>query len=153
MGRAKKLEDELLTQPSADEIALETLAGDVRDILLSRVRNMSIPWGHLNEDEQRDVNSQMDECAKSLVRRAVALLTTAKFPTIMADVGAVKIDKGVEIKLQCAATVDNIVALANHGKGSAVLVLAEAADYFGEKAPPRVDKDQPDLNLGNGEDA
>ena len=69
-GKAKRLEDELLQEPSVDDVALETLGGDVRDALLTRVRSMTIPWGHLNEDEQNDVNSQMTDCAKDLVRRA-----------------------------------------------------------------------------------
>ena len=152
MAKTKKLEAEFIQDPSVEDIALDTLAGDVRDVLLTRVRNMTIPWGHLNEQEQKDINYAMDACAKDLVRKTVALLTQAKFPSILVSVGVVKIDKGVEVKLAVSETVENIVALAQHGKGSAVLVLAEASAYFGERGPAPVDKDQPPLPGTDEED-
>ena len=130
---------------SVEEVAIETLSGDIRDVILTRFRDIKMPWKNLKEDQQRDINYAMDELAKMLVRRVVALLTQVKFPTVYVEIGAFKIDKGVEIKMHAASTVDNIMALAEHGQGNAVLVLAEPSRYFEERAPAPVERDQPDL--------
>jgi len=137
--------------PNGEDASIEasTLSGDVRDVLLTHVRSMTIPWAMLSEDEQRDKIYALSECAKDLVRRALAAISTTGFPSIVVGIGAVKIDKGLEIKLSANSSVEVITKLAEHGKNAAVLVLAEAADFFGERAPAKPDKDQPDLPLSD----
>lgn len=124
-----------------------TLSGDIRDVLLSHMRAMNVPWAMLSEDEQRDKIEAVTRCAETLVRRTVLTLATADFPAIAVSLGAIKFDKGIEVKFACAPTIENITRLALHGHGTAVLVLAEAADYFGERAAARPQKNQPDLPL------
>lgn len=124
-----------------------TLAGDVRDALLTHVRSIRVPWAMLAEDEQRDKIEAITNCASDLVRRAIATVAEGGFPSIIVSVGGFKVDKGVEVKLAASGTVENITRLAQHGKGSAVLVLAEAGDYLGERAPAKPDKDQRSLPL------
>lgn len=51
------------------------------------------------------------------------------------------------MKLAASATVENITTLAEHGKGSGLLVLADHAAYMGERAAAKPDKGQPDLPL------
>jgi hypothetical protein len=54
---------------------------------------------------------------------------------------------GIKLELEVSSLVENIHALAEHGNGSAVLVLAEPSVYMGERAPAKADKDQPDLPI------
>jgi hypothetical protein len=128
-------------------IELGTLSGDIRDVLLTHMRSMRVPWAMLSEDEQRDKIEAATKCGEDVVRRAVQAVAIGGFPAVVVSVGSVKFDKGVEIKLTAAGIVENIVRLAEHGKQSAVLVLAESANYFGDRAPARPDKQQPGLPL------
>jgi len=133
------------------EFDTDTLSGDVRDVLLGHLRDMKVPWAMLSEDEQRDKIYAVSMCGQDVVRRVVQAVVKAGFPSIVVSVGAIKIDKGVEIKLAASSTVETINRLAEHGKGAAVLVLAEAADFYGERVPATPDKDQPDLLIGVAE--
>lgn len=130
----------------------ETLVGDVRDTLLSHVRSIRVPWTMLGEDEQSDKINALTSCAQDLVRRSIAVVVDAGFPSLVVNVGSYKVDKGVEVKILASPTVENITLLAQHGKGSAVLVLAEASAFFGERQSAKADKDQPDLPLGKDGD-
>lgn len=137
------------SEPLSMEAA--TLSGDVRDTLLGHLRSIKVPWTMLNEDEQSDKIGAISHCAETLVRSSLAIVVKAGFPSLVVNVGSYKVDKGVEVKILAAPTVENITMLAQHGKGSAVLVLAEASDFFGERGTAKPDKDQPDLPLGAGE--
>jgi hypothetical protein len=59
--------------------------------------------------------------------------------------------QGRHLKLELAVTplVGNMIALAEHGSRGAILVLADASTFLGERAPAKADKDQPDLPMGN----
>ncbi|MDR3464185.1 MAG: hypothetical protein P4L76_17925 [Beijerinckiaceae bacterium] len=139
------MEGQFLQDPQIDDMQAETLSGDIRDVVLTRFRSIVVPWAMLSEEEQRDEIYGIEAMSADLVRRAVGLVSASKFPVINVTVGAYKVDKGCEIKLQTNASVANITRLAEHGKGSGVLVLAEAADYFGERAPAKPDKNQREM--------
>lgn len=130
----------------------ETLSGDIRDALLSHVRSMRVPWAMLNEEEQRYKIDAISSAAADLVRQTVALLSSRHFPAVVVTTGAWKVDKGIEIKLGAASSTDNIAKLAEHGNGAALLILAEASDYFGERQPAKPDKNQRRLPLDDGKD-
>lgn len=125
----------------------KTLSGDIRDLLLTHMRAMTVPWAMLNEQEQQDKITAVTNCAEGVVRQTMQTMVRGGFPSCVVDVLAFKSDKGVEIKLAAAATVETIVRLAEHGKGGAILVLARASDYFGERATAKPDKDQRRLPL------
>lgn len=129
----------------------DTLSGDVRDMLLTHLRSAKVPWAMLNEQEQADKIDACRRCGEDVVRQVVQAVVKAGFPSIVVSVGAIKIDKGVEIKLGASSSVDTITLLAEHGKGAAVLVLAEASDFYGERQPQKADKNQPDLPLDAGD--
>lgn len=134
------------------ELAAETLSGDVRDALLTKIRTLQKPWQQMSEREQRDLNWFIEETAKDLVRRVVNVVTSSEFPSVHVEVGAFKIDKGVEIKLTASGTVGNITALAEHGKRAAVLALVAPSDFIGERGPAAVEKDQRELAVDDDGD-
>jgi predicted dinucleotide-utilizing enzyme len=108
---------------------------------------MTVPWAMLREDEQRDKIDAISECAKDAVRRAVAAIAVGGFPAVIVSIGAIKIDKGLEIKIAAAGSVENITRLAEHGKQGAILILVESSAYFGERAAAKPDPDQPNLPI------
>jgi hypothetical protein len=127
------------------EIEAETLTGDVRDVLLTHMRSMEVGWRFLTEQQQRDKIEASERCAEQLVRSAFALVSQADFPHITVEIGAVKLDGGMEIKLKCAGTVANVTRLAEHGRTAAILVLTDPQAFFGERDEAKPDKDQPSL--------
>lgn len=127
------------------EMEADTLSGDIRDALLTHVRSMEVGWRFLNESQQRDKIHAMTAAATNLVRQALNVIAATEHPHVIVEVGAIKIDKGVEIKLGCAGTVDNITKLAEHSKHAAVLTLVSPEQFFGEKAEAKPDPDQPEL--------
>lgn len=129
-----------------------TLSGDVRDALLGRIRTLQKPWQAMTESEQREVNAGVDQAARELVRLVVQVVQQHEHPVVHVEVGAVKIDKGVEVKLSASSTVENITALAEHGKRAAVLVLADPDQFIGERAPAEVTPDQADLIAEQGDE-
>jgi hypothetical protein len=129
------------------EFETGTLSGDIRDVILMHMRDIKVPWAMLNEDEQSDKIVAATRCGEDVVRRCVHAVMKTGFKSVVVQIGPIKIDKDIEVKVHAAPVALNVELLAAHGKQSAVLILAEAADYFGERAPAKPSKDQPNLPL------
>lgn len=125
----------------------KSLSGDVRDVLLTHIRAMTKPWAMLSESEQADKIAAFTMAGQHVVRGVLHTIAKNKLPSITVAVGAYKVDKVLEIKLGATPSVSNITLMAEHGKGGAMLILAEASDYFGERAKVKPDKDQKSLPL------
>ena len=125
-----------------------TLSGDIRDALLTHLRAIRVPWSMLAEDEQQEAIDAVSRTAEHAVRQAVALIAQAGAPFVHAKVSKWTV-KGGDLRLELAVTplVDNMIALAEHGSRGAVLVLADAENFVGARAPARPDPDQPDLPM------
>ena len=133
--------------PEDFEFEGKTLSGVIRDMILMHLRDMKVPWAMLNEQEQGDKIYAASQAGERVVRLCLQALAKNKFPAISVGVGAYKVDKNLEIKLGAAPNVSNITILAEHGNSGALLILAEASDYFGERAPAKPQKDQLPLPL------
>jgi hypothetical protein len=129
------------------DLQVETLSGDIRDSLLTHLRDMRSGWAMMGERDQRAKIGVVERAAEDLVRKVVNLVSGTQYPEIEATVGPVKLDKGVEIKLATVDTVENITALAKHGKARAVLVLVDPKIFYGEREPAEVDPDEPTMDM------
>jgi hypothetical protein len=125
-----------------------TLSGDIRDALLTHLRAIRVPWSMLAEDEQQAEIEAIQRTAEYAVRQVAAIIAQAGAPHVQARIVRWTV-KGDGLKLELAVTplVDNMIALAEHGSRGAVLVLADAADFIGQRAPAKPDPDQPDLPM------
>lgn len=130
-----------------DMAEAETLSGDIRDALLTHVRSIKVPWAMLAEDEQAETIAAIVKTAEHAVRQIAAIMAQRGLPHIVASVGKWTVKDGIKLELEASSIVENIHALAEHGNGAAVLVLAEPSVYIGERAPAKADKDQPDLPI------
>lgn len=129
------------------EVHEDTLVCDVRDMLLTHIRSMETPWSKLS---QRDQEYKIDACenaAKFLVSQTVMLLVKQDFPNLLVSVGKFTVDKAVKIEAISASSVDNINKLAQHGKGAAMLILADPQEYFGTVEEAKADADEPELPM------
>ncbi len=133
------------------DLQVETLTGDIRDSLLTHVRDMTVGWQIMNERDQRQKINALERAAETLVERVVNLVSGPDSPEISCEIGKVEIDKGLVIKTAAMSTVENITALAKHGKASAVLLLVDPKVFFGERAAAKTDADEPKMDLGGDE--
>lgn len=134
--------EDMKTGEALAEFETGTLSGDIRDVILMHMRDMKVPWSMLNEDEQSDKIDAARSCGEDVVRRCVQAVLKTGFKSVVVQIGPIKIDKDIEVKVHASPIALNVELLAAHGKQSAVLILAEAADYFGERAPAKADKNQ-----------
>ena len=139
--------EDMAPAPEETRFESKTLSGDIRDMILSHIRAMTVPWAMLNEQEQGDKIYAASQAGEQLVRTCLQVIAKNKLPSVSVSIGAYKVDKTLEIKVTAPPNVSNITLLAEHGNGGAMLILAEASDYFGERAPAKPKKDQPDLPL------
>lgn len=129
------------------EVHEETLVGDVRDMLLTHIRSMETPWSKMSE---RDQSSKIDACesaATLLVSQVCVLMAKQDFPNLLVQVGKFTVDKGVKIEALASSSVENINKLAEHGKGAAMLILADPQQYFGEIGEVAAEPDEPELPM------
>ena len=135
---------------NAVTLAEETLTGDVRDVLLTHIRTMQDPWSKMSEEAQQDKIDAIEACAEDVVRRAVAIISRRGFEVIHVNIADFTV-KGGEVKGKFGALVSeqNVVSLSDHQGKSALIVLTDYSDFFGEKAPAVADADQPDLPIGD----
>lgn len=130
--------------------AAETLAGDLRDALLTHVRSMQTPWSKMSEDQQRDKIYAVERAAQDAVRRAVAVISGRGFDNVRATLGKFSVDGGkVKGTFETIVSEANVVSLSDHQGQTVLLVLADAADFMGESAPAEPDPDQPSLPVEN----
>jgi len=133
---------------------VNTLAGDLRDWLLGRLRHMPRTWRELPEHEQRDITEAAEAHARELIRRVVELVASEGQPVIRATLGDVAVkSKGIiEAKLGVSRFDEHRHQLADAAGMPVMITVADAQRFFGERAPAAVDPDAPTLPLDNGED-
>lgn len=139
------------TKIDIEELKIDTLAGDLRDAMLMRVRDMKRPWSMLTESEQRELAAGLDMAARHLVRGAIHLLTDYEFPRAVVTLGEVKIrgEKGIEAKIGCANIEHNRQVLGEHVGDHVLMLMVDSETFMGEREPAKIDPDQPDLPGSN----
>lgn len=143
-----------LQAAAAAQLAAETLSGDVRDALLSQVRSMETPWSKLSEKDQQWRIESVQRLSETIVRRAMAVVAHQGFTHLdvrIATKGKFG-DGGIELTANAPFTVDNMMRLAEHKGGSAILVLTEVGEFFGQRRAARAEPDQRTMPLGEGDD-
>jgi hypothetical protein len=135
-----------ITEETQD-LAAETLKGDVRDWYLDRVKQLQKPWQQMGEAEQRSLIYDAESAAADMVRKAVRILAAEGRKVIVAQLEQVTVKDGIKA----------VVTLSKHdacrhelvdAQGKDVLiVVADAGDHMGEKAAAKPDAEEPPLPL------
>lgn len=129
------------------EMQAETLSGDIRDQFLDVLRGLDEPWTKLSEHQQKRAISNIEKLSRDVVRGSVDIVAQTGFVHMLVTTGEWTVKDGIKLKVNASGSVEDITKLAEHGGGSAILVFADAAAYFGERAEAKADKDQPDLPI------
>lgn len=136
-----------------DDLALETLRGDIRDAMLSRIRHMKTSWSLCTEAEQAEIVNGLELAAKNLVRGVVRELSAHEFPHAVVTLGEVKIggSKGIEAKITCQNIEVNRNTLGDHVGQMVQVVMIDSENFMGEREPAEVQPDQSDMFGGQPE--
>lgn len=129
------------------ELQAETLSGDVRDQFLDIIRGLDEPWTKLSEHQQKRIIQNVEKTSRDVVRGSVDIVAQTGFVHMLVTTGEWTVKDGIKLKVNASGSVEDITKLAEHGGGSAILVFADAAAYFGQRAEAKADKDQPDLPM------
>lgn len=136
------------------DLQLDTLRGDIRDAMLSRIRTMKTSWPLLTEAEQNEIVNGLELAAKHLVRGVVRELTAHEFPHAVVTLGEVKIGgtKGIEAKITCQNIEVNRNTLGDHVGQMVQIVMIDSDKFMGEREPADIQPDQSDMFAGAPDD-
>lgn len=128
-------------------LQLDTLRGDIRDAMLSRIKHMKTSWPLLTEAEQAEIVNGLELAAGHLVRAVVRELTAHEFPHAVVSLGEVKIGgtKGIEAKITCQNIEVNRNTLGDHVGQMVQIVMIDSDKFMGEREPADVQPDQGDM--------
>jgi hypothetical protein len=132
-----------------------TLAGDLRDFTLDLLRTLPKTWAQMSEGEQRERAAAISAACKKVVRDAVAIIETDQRVTIeclLEEVGFKPKGIVARLSLDYAEPATRHALVDARGK-AILLVVADAGQYLGQRAPAAIDKQQPDLPLSPAADA
>lgn len=137
----------LTEREQAVEIAADTLTGDVRDFILDRLKHEQNkrPWHERSEAEQRETVHAVEAAVQRVVRQAIELLASNGRPTIKATVEQVVIKEGIKAVLTLPRSSEQRHALADATGFTVLLVVADPANFTGEREPVAITPDQADL--------
>ncbi len=125
-------------------LAAETLRGDVRDAMLTLLRDMQTPFSKLSENDQSWRIEAVSRLAEKVVRDSIRIVANQGFPHVEVLVR----NKGkfaggsMELSMTAPFSVENATKLSDYGVGTAILVLAEPGEFFGERRTARPQPDQ-----------
>jgi len=129
--------------------AIETAAGDLRDLLIDVQRGMTKPWDDLLQIDQEARVRPSELSAEKVTRKLAFPLLSSAFGAKVEQVN-VK-EKGVAAKFGILhdgdeVLVDTLVHMNMRGR-SVVSVLVDPESYMGARAPATSRRDQGDLPL------
>lgn len=147
--------EEILAPADLSDIKLDTLSGDVRDVLLQNVQQMKRPWSMLTEQEQYDVANSLELASKDLVRNAVRMLTEFRYPRAVVTLSKINIIGGDNSRIDGTNTAANIQqnrdVLGEHVGQHVALLAIDSTQFMEERAPVKIDKDQSELPMDGEE--
>lgn len=136
------------------DLDLETLSGDIRDEMVTRVKHLKTTWGFLSQGEQAEIANGLELFAKNLLRKIVGKLAKHEFEHVVVTLAEHKVKGGkdIEAKITCPNIQTYRNTLGDHTGSMCMLMMVDAETFFGERAPVKTDPDQPGLDLdGDGE--
>lgn len=128
--------------PQLDEA---TLSGDIRDFILTWVRNMKKPFEQMSESDQRDVIDAVEGSARELVGGVISVVSGRGFEKAFVKLGKFSVGDGIEAKLITDRSERNLLNFNHFAGRSAMLIFADPADFDGARGPARVFKRQRDI--------
>ncbi len=132
---------------------LDTLMGDLRDVMLGRIRTTQKPWEKMSEEEQIDLANGLEMAARDIIRRTVRLLNDYPWPHAAVLLGEVKIKgaKGIEAKVTCDNIELNRTVLGDHIGQHVMILMVDSDRFMAHRAPVDIQPNQPALPMEDGD--
>lgn len=129
------------------DLAADTLRGDIRDVMLDRVKNLRKPWPQMSEYEQAEIIAGFDRVAKKLVRDAVRIVAAENQVEVSATLEQVAIKDGIKATLTLSRHAQGRHELADAVGQEILIVVLDSERHDGERAEAKADPDQPGLPI------
>jgi hypothetical protein len=133
------------------DLASETLKGDLRDFVLDRIKHKPKVWQQMTESEQRDLIHETESAVSDIIRRAVHIIAAEGRQAITATLEQVTVKDGIKA----------VATLSKHdpfrhelvdAQGKAILiVVADASAHMGQQEEAKPDADEPQLPMDDDE--
>lgn len=141
-----------MSKEDTEEMAAETLSGDLRDVMLTHIRSMETPWSKMSERAQSDKIYAISHACETIVRRAVAIIAARGAEPVFGRVTKFTVKDEIKAELVCASSVGNIEKVAENISQPAIVIFANPDVFMGEKAPASADPDEPGLPIDEDEE-
>ena len=128
-----------------DEIAADTIRGDVRDFMLDLFKNRPKPWQQMSEQEQRDLVLQCSEHAEDIIDRVALLISTAGQKSIQGKLAQFTVKDGIKAQVEFLSSGETLEFLGAHQGGIIRIVAADTEEFKGQRADADIDRDEPPL--------
>lgn len=130
-----------------DEIAAETMHGDLMAIVLDEIKALPDVWQKLGEQEQDDVIDRVKRRTESVIARCVEMLATKGFTRIAAKVDSVTVKDGIKAVLTLSQLAAARHELVDAQGQTAYIVLADTEAFGGGTEEHKAEPDQGALTL------
>jgi hypothetical protein len=141
-------------RPDPVVVARDTMVGDLRDCMLDLLRNntSSLPWNMLPEAQQRATIEKVTKAAEHAVERAVHIIATDGRTALVGELVKIQVKDGIQVQINLSKH-DPLRHDLIDAQGKAVLlVVSDADDYGGARAPVKVEPDQKSILDGKDGD-
>lgn len=139
----------------ATEIAKSTMTGDLRDAVLDIISDRTLTgksWKDMNEADQRRTRDMIVSRIEPAVDRAVNIIASEGRRHVKVLLKSITVKDGIKGSFEAAKTTDLRHELIDAQGDMCLVVLTGTAKYIGERAPVKIDKDQPDILEESDED-
>lgn len=134
------------------DVETETLAGDLRDAMLTRYKQMPATWSQMTQEQQNMLAEGAAYDARRLVEEAVKAVTSYEFPRAVGRIAKMVVIPGDKARIECPVHFqlipENLAVLGTEVGSMVAVIMVDSAAFKGERAPVETDPDQPDLPMG-----
>jgi hypothetical protein len=122
-------------------MAAESLKGDIRDALLTEIKQLKKPWEQMAEYEQERVIHRCRDIAGKLVHETVRITAARGFINMPVQLGkfTVEAEKGISCSFNMARSPENLLALGERIGSIVLIVPVDVHDFMGERKPAEAD--------------
>lgn len=129
------------------EIARESMLGDLMHAILDEVKALPDVWQKLPQSKQDEVLWRIENRSKTIIGNVVSIIASDARPAIHASVESVTVKDGIKAVLTVSRSSPSRHDLVDAQGSAVMIVISDAEPYAGGKKP-KSDADQGALPLG-----
>lgn len=123
----------------------EYISGDLRDAMLSYIRNLQKPWQQLTQSEQETLAMQVNQTSEYVVKEVVRVVASEGRRVINAQLEQITVKDGIKAVAKIDQHDENRHTLLDACGGRILIVLADPAPFLCAESEPAIDPDQHEL--------